>query len=149
MKYLFAPISGKIISLKNTTDPLFSEKMLGDGVAIAPDYSTQIIHAPVTGKITFINYQKYSISITSTDGLEVLMQIGTENSSKEIFSILCKIYQTVKAGQPLIKINSLPSNNGFGNHIIFVIITNISSEMLLSHTVYKYVEPKDILLTIH
>ena len=71
-----APITGKIVALDQVPDPVFSEKTLGDGVAIVPAEGK--IYSPVNGEIATVAATKHAIGFTSDDGLELLVHVGLE-----------------------------------------------------------------------
>lgn len=73
---VLAPLTGKVIAVSEIDDPIFSAKIVGDGVAIIPE--TGGLYAPVSGVVTFIAEQKHSFGITTDDGVEVLVHIGVD-----------------------------------------------------------------------
>ena len=60
---LFAPVGGTLLSLREVPDLVISEKLIGDGVAIAPERSTNMIYAPCDGTITRITASNNAFSI--------------------------------------------------------------------------------------
>ncbi|HBC2404223.1 TPA: PTS glucose transporter subunit IIA, partial [Enterococcus faecium] len=83
----YAPCSGKIISITEVNDPVFSQKLLGDGFAVIPDGSK--IYAPLAGRVTNIFPTKHAINIKSNSGIDYLIHIGidTVELQGEPFSI--------------------------------------------------------------
>ncbi|MHA4858100.1 PTS sugar transporter subunit IIA, partial [Enterococcus faecium] len=73
---LYAPCSGKIISITEVNDPVFSQKLLGDGFAVIPDGSK--IYAPLAGRVTNIFPTKHAINIKSNSGIDYLIHIGID-----------------------------------------------------------------------
>ena len=67
-------MSGQIISISDVNSPIFSGKVVGDGVAIIPVSSE--VFAPISGVISFIGIQKHTLGITGFDGIEVLIHLG-------------------------------------------------------------------------
>ncbi len=102
---LVAPVSGKIIPLSEVPDPVFAEKLAGDGMAIVAEGDT--IVAPADGEVTLIFKTKHAFAMTLENGLEILVHIGLETVSLdgEGFEQLVEQGTKVKAGTPLIKIN--------------------------------------------
>ena len=76
---LLAPITGTALSLDNVPDPVFSEKMMGDGIAIEP--SEGIVVSPVDGEIIQVFPTKHAIGIRAKNGTEILIHIGLETVS--------------------------------------------------------------------
>jgi len=101
----FAPISGKVSPITDAADPVFAEKIVGDGVLIdATD--TQVL-APCDGEISFIAETKHAFAMTLENGIEVLIHIGLETValSGEGFTQLVTQGTKVKAGTPIISID--------------------------------------------
>lgn len=72
----FAPVDGTFVPLNEVTDPVFSQKMMGEGFGIQPAASE--IYAPIKGTITTIFQTKHAIGLTSPSGSEVLIHIGLD-----------------------------------------------------------------------
>ena len=102
---LVAPVSGKAMPLSEVPDPVFAEKLAGDGMAIMAEGDT--IVAPADGEVTLIFKTKHAFAMTLENGLELLVHIGLETVSLdgEGFEQLVEQGVKVKAGTPLIKIN--------------------------------------------
>lgn len=71
-----APLSGKAVALSEVPDPVFSEKVLGDGIAIIP-LDGKIL-SPVDGVVSSVTDTKHAYGFSSDDGLEVLVHFGLE-----------------------------------------------------------------------
>lgn len=100
---LVAPISGKVVSITEVPDPVFAEKMTGDGIAIIPD--GDFVVAPCDATVTFVFGTKHAVGLTTKDGLELLIHVGldTVKLGGEGFEALVEVDQVVKAGTPLLK----------------------------------------------
>ena len=73
---IYAPVDGTFIPLKEVNDPVFSQGMMGDGVAIVPRH-THIL-SPVSGVVTMISDQKHGIGIQMEDETELLIHMGID-----------------------------------------------------------------------
>lgn len=71
-----APMTGVLKSLKEVNDGMFSEEILGQGVAIEPTEDTVV--APFDGVVTAIFDTKHAIGLTSKDGIELLIHVGID-----------------------------------------------------------------------
>ncbi len=102
---IFSICDGQIIKLSEISDPVFSEKILGDGVAIFPE--SQEILSPVDGKIVQVFDTKHAYSILSDDGLEILVHIGlnTVELKGEGFKSFVNNGDMVKTGDKIAEIN--------------------------------------------
>ena len=73
---LYAPADGKVVAITEVSDPVFSQKMMGDGFAVQPTNGT--IYAPVAGTISSIFETKHAIGILTPGGAEVLVHMGLD-----------------------------------------------------------------------
>ncbi|MRX70947.1 PTS glucose transporter subunit IIA [Bacillus lacus] len=99
---VFAPLTGRMMNLEEVPDPVFSQKMMGDGVAIEPSEGT--IVSPVDGEIIQLFHTKHAIGIKSQTGMELLIHIGLETVTMngEGFEAHVKEGDKVKVGDTLI-----------------------------------------------
>lgn len=72
----FAPSKGLMVPITSISDPVFSQKMMGDGYAILP--TDNHVYAPVCGTISHIFETKHAIGILSNNGVEVLVHMGID-----------------------------------------------------------------------
>ncbi len=98
---IVAQQNGKVIPITEVPDPVFSGKVLGDGVAIVP--SSKEVLAPVSGIIAQIAHTSHAIGIESDDGLEVLVHLGIDTVKLEGQGFTCYVEQGqhVNAGDKL------------------------------------------------
>ena len=99
-----AYLDGQVISLKEIGDGVFSEGMVGDGLAIIP--ANETVCAPVSGKITVLmEDSKHAVGMALSNGVEILIHVGIDTVSMggKGFSYLVKVGDVVKAGTPLLK----------------------------------------------
>ena len=95
---ILAPLTGKAVPLSEVPDPVFSEKVLGGGVAIIP--ADGKIVSPVDGEISTVAETGHAYGFTSENGQEVLVHVGLETVSLngECFKVYGKAGDKVKAG---------------------------------------------------
>lgn len=95
---IIAPLSGEIVALEQVPDPVFSEKTLGDGIAILPENGK--IYSPVNGTIASIAATKHAYGFESEDGLDILVHVGLETVglNGEGFTVYKNVGDTVKVG---------------------------------------------------
>lgn len=73
---IVAPFDGQVVALNQVPDPVFSDKVLGDGCAIIPKDGK--IYSPVNGVISSVTDSKHAYGITSNEGLDILVHFGLE-----------------------------------------------------------------------
>ena len=102
---LIAPISGKVLDLANVPDPVFSEKLTGDGVAILNDSDTVL--SPCEGEISLFFDTKHAFAVTRDDGVQVLVHIGLDTVilNGDGITPLHHRGDRVKAGEPVLKLD--------------------------------------------
>ena len=95
---VYAPLTGKAVPLEQVPDPVFSGKVLGDGVAIIPEDGR--IVSPVDGQIESVAETGHAYGFSTEDGLELLVHVGLETVSLkgECFKVHVKEGDQVKKG---------------------------------------------------
>lgn len=73
---VYAPITGKSVELKEVDDGVFSQEILGQGVAIIPEEGK--VYAPIDGTVSALLDSNHAIGITSTGGAEILIHVGID-----------------------------------------------------------------------
>ncbi|VVN85769.1 phosphoenolpyruvate--protein phosphotransferase [Pseudomonas fluorescens] len=103
---LLAPLSGVLMPLDQVPDPVFSSRLIGDGLCIDP--TSQTLCAPMAGVISNLQRSGHAVSITDDRGVQVLMHIGldTVNLAGKGFTRLVEEGQRVEAGQALIEFDA-------------------------------------------
>ncbi|MBK5527785.1 phosphoenolpyruvate--protein phosphotransferase [Pseudomonas sp. TH06] len=103
---LLAPLSGVLIPLEQVPDPVFSSRVIGDGLCIDPTSST--LCAPLAGVVSNVQASGHAISITGDTGVQVLMHIGldTVNLAGQGFTRQVEEGQRVEVGQTLIEFDA-------------------------------------------
>lgn len=76
---LTAPLSGWITPITQVSDPVFAQKMVGDGISVDP--TDNILCAPCDGTITQLHSAHHAITLTHSSGVEVLVHIGLDTVS--------------------------------------------------------------------
>lgn len=73
---VYAPVEGEVIPLDEVDDAVFSEKILGDGVAVEPDKGE--IYSPVKGTVSVVFPTKHVVGITTEEGANIILHIGID-----------------------------------------------------------------------
>ena len=121
---IYSPLKGKCVSLSEVSDPMFSEGMMGEGVAIIPSEGKVV--APVDGVITALFETKHAIGITSDDGVELLIHVGidTVNLKGKYFDAKIKAGDKIKKGDLLLEFDIDAIKKAGYEVITPVIVTN-------------------------
>ncbi|OMP66453.1 PTS sugar transporter subunit IIA [Domibacillus epiphyticus] len=102
---LMSPMTGNVVDLGDVPDPVFSQKMMGDGVAISPSEGKVV--APADAKILNVFPTKHAIGLETAGGLEILIHVGldTVNMKGEGFNAHVAEGDRVKKGDLLLTYN--------------------------------------------
>ncbi|MFC0271654.1 PTS glucose transporter subunit IIA [Metabacillus herbersteinensis] len=121
---IYAPLSGRLMNIDEVPDPVFSQKMMGDGMAIEPTNGE--IVSPVDGEIIQVFHTKHAVGIRSKSGMEILLHIGLETVSMngEGFDAHVKEGDKVKVGDPLLTCNLDLIKEKAASTISPIVITN-------------------------
>lgn len=100
-----SPVRGITLPISEVDDPIFSQKMVGDGYAIKP--TNGVITAPFDGTVKSVFPTKHALTLVSTDGVELLMHLGidTVELNGEPFDIIVQENDGFTAGQRLGEMN--------------------------------------------
>ena len=98
-----APLAGWVTPLGEVPDPVFAERMLGDGVAIDPTGDT--LFAPCDGEILTLNDARHALSLRCDNGAEIILHLGIDTVALSGVSIeaLVQPLDRVNLGDPLLK----------------------------------------------
>ena len=99
---LTAPLSGPLVPIERVPDPVFAQKMVGDGISIDP--LDQCLRAPCDGQIVQLHPAGHAVTVATPQGIEVLMHIGldTVGLKGNGFTPKVKAGDSVKTGDALI-----------------------------------------------
>ncbi len=103
---LKAPLSGYLLPIEQVPDPVFAQKMVGDGISIDP--INQVLVAPCDGEVVQLHPSHHAITLKTAEGLEVLMHIGLDTVTLrgEGFTPKVKMGDRIKTGDPLIEFDA-------------------------------------------
>jgi phosphoenolpyruvate-protein phosphotransferase len=100
---LQAPLSGVVYPLERVPDPVFAQKLVGDGVSIDP--TDACLRAPCAGEVLNLHAAGHAVTLRAAGGVEVLMHIGIDTVALKGsgFTSRVKAGDRVEAGAPLIE----------------------------------------------
>lgn len=73
---LYAVATGNLVPISEVNDPVFSQKMMGDGFAIIPKVGE--IYSPITGEVLSVFQTKHAVGMKMANGLEILLHMGID-----------------------------------------------------------------------
>ena len=120
----YAQLTGEYINIEDIPDPVFAQKMMGEGFGINPTEGEVV--SPIEGKVDNVFPTKHAIGLKADYGLEILVHIGldTVQLDGQGFEILVSSGDTVQVGDPLLKFDLEYIRNNAKDVISPIIITN-------------------------
>lgn len=105
MTTIASPLTGTVVMLSDVDDPVFAERVMGDGVAIAP--SDGRVVSPVDGTIERLFPGGHGIALQTADGVQVLVHVGLETVKLrgEGFTVHASEGDTVATGDLLVTVD--------------------------------------------
>ncbi len=145
---IVAPVSGNVIPLEQVPDPVFAEKIIGDGIAIQP--SDGKIYSPVDGEITSVADTLHAYGFRTEDGVELLIHFGLETVALkgECFKVHVKAGDKVKAGQLIAEADMDYLKKRQINPITPVLVCGGNDGMELQSDMGQVVHGKDAVITL-
>lgn len=127
---IVAVSDGNMIAIETVNDETFASKMMGDGVAF--ELKGNVIVAPTAGELSVVADTRHAFGVSRADGVELLVHIGinTVELNGEGFTALAKVGDTVKAGQPVIKVDlDMLKARGYDTTTMLIITDNHDKEI--------------------
>lgn len=99
---LLAPLSGLLMDLEEVPDPVFSQRMVGEGFAIDP--TSELLVAPCAGEVVQLHPAGHALTLRTPEGVELLLHVGVDTVKLRGEGLTPRVQtgQTVKPGEPLI-----------------------------------------------
>lgn len=100
-----SPITGMAADLSTAPDEAFAQRMMGDGAVVTPE--DPIVRAPEDGEVAFVFDTKHAVGFVTDSGISLLIHVGidTVKLNGEGFEALVESGQTVKKGDPMLKLD--------------------------------------------
>lgn len=139
-----APVAGRLVSLDEVPDPVFAQRMMGEGFAVDP--TGNVVCAPVDGEIMMIAPTSHAFAIRTPMGVEILVHIGldTVNLKGTGFTVVAKEGQYVQAGDPVVEVDWEQIKGSVPAIVTPVVVTN-GSDFSLSAANLEAGEGQDVL----
>lgn len=100
---LLSPLHGRLVMLDTVPDPVFAQRLAGDGVAIEP--LDQVLHAPCDGEVVMLAASGHALTLRHAGGAEILMHVGIDTVALHGggFEPQVRVGEQVVAGAPLLR----------------------------------------------
>lgn len=121
---IVSPVTGAVIPLEEVPDPVFSQKMMGEGLAVMPSEGN--IYSPVNGTVMLVAATKHAVGIRAEDGTEILIHVGLETVALNGtgFNSAVKEGEKVSTGQLLLEVDWDYIRKNAKSIVTPIIITN-------------------------
>lgn len=136
---VYAPLSGKVVAIEDVPDPVFSQKMMGEGIAVEPVDGN--VYAPCDGKIVQVAPTKHAVGILAKDGSEILIHVGldTVNLKGEGFTAHVETDRDVAKGDLLLTFDLDKVREQVPSTVTPIVITNSAQ----TDKTYVFTEEKE------
>ena len=138
---IYSVASGKIIPLENVNDPVFSEKMIGDGFAV--ELKSDYLVAPFDGEVCMIYPTLHAFGINNKDDIEVLVHIGinTNALNGKGFEYFVNVGDKVKQGDLIAKVDThYIKSKGFDASLMQIYPNRIKEKIIMEDNIKKVVK---------
>lgn len=139
-KGLVAPADGRMFAIEDVSDPMFAQKLLGEGVAFQYHGDSVTVCAPADGTLSALFPTGHAFGVTMSNGVELLVHIGidTVSADGDGFRTLGKNQgDKVKAGEPVVEVDLKKLSEKFDMSTMLV-VTNDNGKSI------KFIEFGDI-----
>lgn len=128
---LHAVFAGDVVAIGEVPDPVFAEKMLGDGFAVAPadDVTRLEVLSPVKGTVTKVFRTLHAVTFATEEGVDVLVHIGLETVELggQGFEALVAKGDAVEPGTPIMAVDAMAVRAAGKNLITPVVLTDATN----------------------
>jgi glucose-specific phosphotransferase system IIA component len=126
---LNSPVVGKVQTLENVADPVFAQKVMGEGFGVVPN--NEKIYSPVTATVTSVFKTKHAIGLKTDDGLEVMVHMGldTVELNGEPFEIKVNEGDKVEANTLIATMNLNKVKDAGKDTVVLTIVTNTADKL--------------------
>ena len=143
-----APFTGQAVPLEDVPDPVFSQKIIGDGLAIIPEDGKLL--SPVDGEVVSVAETLHAYGLRSEEGVELMIHVGLETVALkgECFQCCVKTGDKIKRGQMLAQVDLESLKKKDVNTITPVLVLGMTEDMELTKQTGAVTAGEDVLLTV-
>jgi len=126
---LNSPVIGKVQTLENVADPVFAQKVMGEGFGIVPE--DENIYSPITATVTSVFKTKHAIGLKTDDGLEVMVHMGldTVELNSEPFEIKVNEGDKIEANTLIATMDLNKVKDAGKDTVVLTIVTNTADKI--------------------
>ena len=146
---VLAPLTGTTLSIEEVPDPVFSEKMMGEGIAIKP--TTDTVVAPFKGTVKMLMPNSgHAVGLLSEDGLEILIHVGmdTVELQGKYFKPHVKAGDRVKTGDMLLTFDKEAIEKEGYETVTPVIVSNSTNHTAVCKGEPGMIKAGDLIMTV-
>jgi PTS system glucose-specific IIA component len=147
---ILAPLTGRVVPITDVPDPVFSERMLGDGLAIDP--SDGIAVSPVAGRLVVFHSAGHAFAVDSAvPGVSVLVHVGldTVGLAGRGSTRLAEVGDEVVAGQEIVRFDLAVIREAGLSALSPVVLPQLDAAHRIEKTTAASVRAgRDVLLTV-
>lgn len=142
---LYKPAAGKVIDIAQVPDAMFSQKLMGEGIAIEPEGDTVV--APCDGEILLVAKTLHAVALQTSNGVEVLIHVGldTVELKGQGFTSHVSAGDKVKKGDKLLSFDRQYITEQGKPLVTPVVITNADEKVA---DVEKFFGENDVIMAI-
>lgn len=144
---IYSPVNGRTQTIESVNDPMFSQKMMGDGIAVSP--SEGKFYAVESGVLSAFFPTMHAYGITCDNGVEILVHLGidTVNANGNGFSSVRKQGERVEKGDLIITVDIDKLKQTY-DMTTMVVITNLNNKTISKKNINQDVTHSDPILTL-
>src|SRR5438105_2598407 len=147
---ILAPMTGRVLSMDDVPDPVFSERTLGDGLAIDPSVGLAV--APIAGKLVVFHTAGHAFAIeTAERRTGVLVHVGLDTVTLRAlgFERLAEVGDLLAAGDPVVRFDLAAIAAAGLSPISPIVLPDLDSAATVTPTTAARVAAgRDVLLTV-
>jgi sugar PTS system EIIA component len=146
---ILAPMTGRVVPIEDVPDPVFSEKMIGDGLAIEPRDGRAV--APLDGKLLVFHSGGHAFAVEAAGGIGVLVHVGldTVGLKGQGFTRLAEVGDQVRAGQQIVSFDLDAIRRAELSPLSPIVVPQLDANATLVKTSAEHVRAgHDVLLTV-
>ena len=144
---IYSPVNGRTQTIESVNDPMFSQKMMGDGIAVSP--SEGKFYAVESGVLSAFFPTMHAYGITCDNGVEILVHLGidTVNANGNGFSSVRKQGERVEKGDLIITVDIDKLKQTY-DMTTMVVITNLNNKTISKKNIDQDVTHSDPILIL-